>query len=1002
MRQFSLLDQIEEELQSHPLPAPADTGQAGRGFDDWSSAIAATEHDDLVTATARPIGKALLSSLFGNSPFLGKCVIRDPGFFADLISQPPDATLATIFHDMEFSHYADRPVSELMASLRRKKHHVSLLTAIADITTLWTVEQVTGALSEFAERATQLAVSRLLADQATAGNLDLPWLSDPEIEDPAIGSGFTVLGMGKLGGRELNYSSDIDLIILYDDENIRYTGDRSLGECMVRLTRELVTIMQKRTVDGYVFRTDLRLRPDPRATPPALSMSAAEIYYESTGLNWERAAMIKARPIAGDEITGNEFLNRISQFVWRKHLDFAAVQDIHAIKHQIHRHHKHGDISVLGHDVKLGRGGIREIEFIAQAHQLISGGRDVRLRARGTCKVLAILTETGHMEADAAQELTAAYRFLRTLEHRIQMVNDEQRHDLPNSTEGLAHISGFMGFDNVDNFCEEVLGHLRTVHRHYQRVFDDDVPQGEGALAQIANVGESDPAAIQTLTDLKFANPEQALAIIHGWNQAPYRAMRYERARALLSDLVPPLLTAVSKTADPDGALRHFDGFLGVLPEGVQLFSLLHANHWLLDLLAEIMGSAPRLATLLGRNTGLLDSVLGTEFLEPLPDPSVLADDLEKTLDQARDYQDILDLSRSWANDHRFRIGIQVLRNTVSPTQASRSQSDLADVIVRALLPRVIGEFSIQHGTFPNSDMCVLAFGKLGGQEMTFTSDLDLVFLYRIEEAEQSDGPKPLSPGTYFARLSQRFINALSAPTGEGRLYEVDMRLRPSGQSGPIAQTIEGFAKYQRESAWTWEHMALTRARVVSAGHELKHDVEAVVQSVLVTPRPAGGLVVDVAEMRRKLRQEFGKDDIWSIKHTPGGLLDVEFIVQYLTLKHASENTELLCTNTGDSLHQLTKAGVLSESQSQLLLEAFHLYTAVQSLIRLCTENGFDENTAPPDFRSALAHAAGTSDFNSLTQLLQDVEANVYSYFDELIVQPAAKEADIQNARIQD
>jgi [glutamine synthetase] adenylyltransferase / [glutamine synthetase]-adenylyl-L-tyrosine phosphorylase len=991
MHQFSLLDQIADRHAITPLPAPADQEQAARRYNDWAELTLKSEHKSLDGISGHPGGQALLSSLFGNSPFLTNCLLRNPLYFGTLVSQSPEITLGDILKDLSFANHASDSVADVMALLREKKHQIALLTAVADISNLWSLQQVTHALSDFAQQATHLGVARLLADLAKAGQLDLPWKNQPEIDDPCVGSGFTILGMGKLGGRELNYSSDIDLIVLYDDETLRYTGDRSLGECMVRMTRELVKIMQTRTADGYVFRTDLRLRPDPRATPPALNMAAAEAYYESTGLNWERAAMIKARPIAGDLHAGSQFLERISPFVWRKHLDYAAVQDIHAIKHQIHSHHGIGAIQVAGHDVKLGRGGIREIEFIAQAHQLISGGRDPQLRERPTCRILQILADTEQMAPEATRGLIAAYEFLRTLEHRIQMVNDEQTHNLPDDPKGVDWIAIFMGYPDVADFSEALLGHLRRVHKYYENIFEDDIPQGDDTLARIVGAGESDPVIVDALAALDFKNPQGAFDIVHGWSLAPYRAMRYERARTLLADLVPALLVAVSSTADPDGALRRFDDFLKVLPEGVQLFSLLHANPWLLELLAEIMGSAPRLAMILGRNTGLLDGVLGAEFLTALPDVDDLSKDLDQTLSRARDYQDVLDLSRRWTNDHRFHVGIQVLRNTVSPAQAVMSLSDLADVAIRTLLPLVEREFAEQHGKFPGAEMCVLALGKLGGRELSFTSDLDLVFLYELADAEQSDGPKPLPPSVYFARLSQRFINALSAPTGEGRLYEVDMRLRPSGGAGPIAQTVAGFAKYQNHDAWTWEHMALTRARVVVASDALATKVRETINRVLSAPREAKKLVADVADMRNKLRSEFGTDNVWQVKQVQGGLLDVEFIAQYLALKHGAEHPAAVHANTGSVLTALMDAAVLDRDTGDLLLTAFELYTAVQNLIRLCTENDFAEATAPADLRLALCTTTGAEGFGALKQLLIDTEARVYSVFNTLIADPATK-----------
>ena len=991
MRQFSLLEQISALTIGSALPAPFDREQAARGIEDWCARAKESGIMGLADAARNPVGGRLLATLFGNSPFLGNCLLRDLPFCDALLCQSADMTLTGILDDLAYPGPEPRSLSQIMQLLRQRKHQIALLAAVADVSGLWSLEQVTGALSDFAQCALQLTISQLLADQVVAGIIVLP--QGVESDDPAADSGFTVLGMGKLGARELNYSSDIDLIILYDDEIMESVGDRSLGECMVWLTRDLVRAMQERTADGYVFRTDLRLRPDPGATPAALSMIAAEIYYESVGLNWERAAMIKARPVAGDLDAGENFLGRISPFVWRKHLDYAAVKDIHAIKHQIHSHHGHGPITVAGHDVKLGRGGIREIEFTVQAQQLLTGGRDPQLRDRRTCEMLLRLGRAGHLDAGGTSELIDAYRFLRTLEHRLQMINDEQTHLVPESEAGIEHIACFMGYGGAKPFSSELLSHLEKVQARYEDQFKDDLPRDEGALAQVAASSKGSDAITNSLTALGFLQPERARKTVHSWGLAPYRAMRYERARTLLNDLVPTILTALSKTAEPDSALARFDDFLRQLPEGVQLFSLLHANAWLLDLLAEIMGGAPRLAALLGHNASLLDAVLATDFYRPLPDEKALADDFSRTLERARDYQDVLDLSRSWTNEHRFQVGVQVLRNTISPAEAGRSLSDLADIALRALLPRVEAELALKHGRLKGGEMVILALGKLGGRELTFTSDLDLVFLYQSGDADTSDGAKPLSSGTYFARLSQRLINALTALTGDGRLYEVDMRLRPSGRAGPIAQSIDGFAKYQREAAWTWEHMALTRARIVAATPDSKAKIEKLLRATLSATRDPEKLAADAAKMREKLRSEFGTDDIWRVKHARGGLLDVEFIVQFLQLKHGQNDPAVLRHNTGEALKELAAKKYLDEKDACLLEAGFTLFTAVQSLVRLCTEDTFDAASAPLGLREALTVASGEADFPALAQRLRNTEAEIHRCYQILIEHPGVSDS---------
>ena len=970
------------ELQDLPRPADADRARVGLARLREQLAEDATLRARIDALEARPPGAALLAALFGNSPFLGQCIIADPAGFFALLDHGPEARFATLMAGLRL----DDPA--LGTRLRQAKRAVALLVAVADIGGLWPLERITGALSEFAERALHLATGKLLAEAAARGELVLP---DPA--DPCTGSGLAILGMGKLGARELNYSSDIDLIVLFDETVVDYRGPRSAQECLVRITRDLVTLMQERTADGYVFRTDLRLRPDAGATAVALSMGSAELYYESQGQNWERAAMIKARSVAGDIAAGARFLKHLTPFVWRKNLDFAAIADIHSIKRQIHAHKGHGDAVVPGHDVKLGRGGIREIEFFAQTQQLIAGGRDPRLREITTVGAIGALAATGRIDRSVADDLIDAYRFLRELEHRLQMVDDQQTHQVPADPEALRQIAVFMGFADTDAFSAGLLAVLHRVQGHYAALFEQGAPLGaEGSLVFTGT--EDDPETLKTLAGLGFVEPPMVAATVRRWHHGRYAAMRSARARELLTELTPRLLAALGKTPKPDEAFLRFDEFLGRLPAGVQLFSLFMAEPELLDLMAEIMGAAPRLAGVLARRPQLFDAVLDNGFYQPPSDVAGLIAELTAALVRASDYQDELDIARRFVAEREFQVGVQVLRGRLDVDSAARGLSAVADAALGAMLDAASREFSRQHGTLPGGGMVVVGLGKLGAGEMIFGSDLDLIFIYEhAPDATASDGPSPLAPSTYFARLSHRVINALTALTGEGRLYEVDMRLRPSGNAGPVAVSLASFVRYQNEEAWTWEHMALTRGRVIAGSPDLRARTKAALRHILLRQRDEAKLFADVEDMHRRTVAQHADTNPWNIKHAKGGLLDAEFIAQALVLRHAPAHPEVLTGNTALAFDRLGTAGLLPAADARSLADAARLLRTAQMILRLCHAGG----DVTPALRALVATAWGMSDPARLEDRLAAVESGVAAHYLHLVGAPGTEYLERRN-----
>ena len=975
------------------LPKPFDEGLAKQKLADWH-AQTADQYPGLAELGSRTAVAALLAAIFGNSPFLSSSIQKAPETLENLLVAGPDEAMAGLLAALRESLPAIDAQDAFMRALRQARTRVAVITALADISGAWTLEQVITALSDFAELAVDHAVAHIVRARMAAG--ELAWTQEtgaPATPELARRAGYIVLGMGKLGGRELNYSSDIDLIVLFDTEVIRYIGRRDPHDCFIRMTRDLVKLLQERTADGYVFRVDLQLRPDPGATPVAISVDAAEIYYQSVGLNWERAAMIKARPIGGDLDAGRGFLDRIKAFVWRKHLDYVALEDIHAMKARIHTHHRHQGIKVAGQDVKLGPGGIREIEFFVSAHQLISGGRTPELRVKQTVPGLEVLRSLGTISDVDAAELTDAYRFLRTVEHRLQMTRDEQTHKIPDKPEGIAALSTFLGYESPDAFEAEVLRHLSHVKRRYDDLFSDTHTVNEDERwSRLFSAADLPAEMLADIAALGFDHPETIVELVRSWATGRFRALRTERARALLKILIPVILDAFGKTAEPTKALQRFNDFLSRLPSGVQLLTLFQANPNLLELVAEILGTAPALSDFLAHNHLLLDSVLSSGFMTRLPGERELEQDLARALLAAADFQDVMDLSRRWANERKFQIGVQLLRGIISAADAAAAHTALAEAVVRGMLAPVEEDFARRHGRIPGGGLALVAMGSFGGSETTFTSDLDLIFIYRTPGADMSsDGERPLPASQYFARLGQRIINALTALTGEGRLYEVDMQLRPSGRAGPLAVSIEGFETYQRHQAWLWEHMALTRARPVAGPLDLMADIDSLIHSVLAMPHDSDKVLFTVADMRRRMAAEFGTENPWSVKHVRGGLLDLEFIAQYLQLRHGVGDPGLFSPRTITAFENILGAGLIPSALVDELKQAWVLMDSIRGFSRQTLGGDFDPaQHASPALLGALTRSTGYADFGALEAAVLAGETRVRRIFDEMIAEPAS------------
>ncbi|KPB02293.1 bifunctional [glutamine synthetase] adenylyltransferase/[glutamine synthetase]-adenylyl-L-tyrosine phosphorylase [Ahrensia marina] len=889
---------------------------------------------------------------------------------------------------LQLGNSPDLSEAELMSSLRVLKHEAHILIALGDLAQSNSVATTTHFLSQLAENCLSSAVNWLLRSTAESGKIEIA-----DLQNPSKDCGLVILGMGKLGGRELNYSSDIDIVIYFDlnAKNMKFAEGQDATEVMSRFVRRLVRIMQERTGDGYVFRTDLRLRPDPGATPLAVNVDAALHYYESRGQNWERAAFIKARPVAGDHQAALSFLNELKPFIWRKYLDYAAISDVQSIKRQIHAHKGHGKITVHGHNLKLGRGGIREVEFFVQTQQLIAGGRAESLRHRETVEMLNRLAEEHWIDVSVRDEMSAAYSFLRRAEHAVQMVADEQTHDLPKDDEELAVIAGLLGLEDVAAFSTELMKHLKIVEKHFGDLFEDEQTLSGPAGNLVFTGGDPDPDTLNNLSAMGFERAIDIWNIVRTWHFGRYRALSSAKAREQLTALLPSLLDSFAQFGQADETLIKFDKLLAGLPAGMQLFSMLNSNRQLLGLMSKILSSAPRLANIVTARPLIFDGMLEPAFFERMPDHSELQERLNFFVGEGRVYEDVLDRLRIFAAEQRFLIGVRMLTGSIDPQTTAKALSALADMLLEKALIAVTEEVEAKHGVIEGASMCLVALGKLGSREMTAGSDVDLILIYDAPDAlAESDGQKPLTPSQYFARVTQRLIAALSAPTAEGVLYDVDFRLRPSGNKGPLATSLKAFSRYQREDAWTWEHMALTRARPVCGDPTLMEKFADERNEIICINREREQIVADIASMRLRLEKEKPAKSIWNLKMVPGGIVDIEFLTQYWMLtdlpncKAGLTNRNLNAHGAGDILRLLNEE-IIAENDRKELIEALDIYSKISQLIALCSAEKFDPQSAPKGLVEELCAATNMPDIIQLEAHLQEHSHAVRSIFEQYI-----------------
>lgn len=877
---------------------------------------------DDVTGQQQAVESALDRAL-ADSPFLSNLIDQEAPTTADLCAAMGDPVAAARLHD---------PAMPVGKRLRIERRRLALTAAVGDLAGLLDFRAVTGALSQFADYALDTSIRAAIAERVPG----------------ADATGFTAIALGKQGSSELNYSSDIDPILLFDPAALPHREREAVEESAVRIGRRVVELLQARDADGYVLRIDLRLRPSPEVTPIVLPAEAAISYYESQAVAWERAAFIRARAASGDLALGQSFLDTIRPFVWRRALDYGTIGEIRGISRRIRDHHAQGQAFGPGYDLKRGRGGIREVEFFAQIHQLIHGGRDPALRAPATLDALAVLAQAGRIDPDEAAALADAYVLLRTIEHRVQMIDDRQTHQLPQG-EALDRVARLHGLAGAPALLDLIAPHVERVGRIY------DSLDGEGRT----QVATGSAGVEQALAAAGFADSEGAARLVEGWRSPRYPALRSAPAQAALEAVLPALLTAMGEAPDPAQALARLDTMLSRLPSALNLFNLLEARPALARLLSSILCHAPTLAEALARRVELIDGLIDATALAPVGSVEELAAQM-RFREAGDDYQRLLDHVRKLVGEKRFALGAQIVAGASDPLEVSAGYARVAEAALDVLAGAAVSEFTAKHGCVPDSELVVLALGRFGGGALTHASDLDLVFLFTGDHLAESDGERPLGAVTYYNRLAQRVIAAMSVATAAGALYEVDTRLRPSGAQGPLVVSLDGFAKYQREDAWTWEHMALTRARPVFGSPAARQAVQAVIDAVLRGERPSRDIAADARKMREEMAAHKPARGPLDAKLLPGGLVDLEFAVHARQLIHRTGFDPRL----GRAIGLLAGEGLAPLE----LADAHDFLTRLLVTMRLVAPDAQIPSAAT---RPVVAHAVGVAEWDQVLASLE-------------------------------
>jgi [glutamine synthetase] adenylyltransferase / [glutamine synthetase]-adenylyl-L-tyrosine phosphorylase len=882
---------------------------------------------------------AMLPRVLAVSEFVGQVARRDAGLFDELLQQGrlfQAVAPGDLAGRVEAQALAASDEAELMQRLRVIRNREMVRLAWRDISGTAALREVVASLSELADASIHAALTWLTRRLHT--EVGVPKDAQGNVVDLAV------LGFGKLGGRELNFSSDVDLVFVYAEEGDIEGASISHHEFFVRLCRSLVRVLSEATGDGFVFRVDTRLRPFGTSGPPAISFDAMEHYYQVHGREWERYALIKARSCAGDLAAGAELLARLKPFVFRRYLDFGALESIRDMKQLIAREVARKGMSA---NVKLGPGGIREIEFIAQALQLIRAGREPKLQERATLNVLPLLVQAGYLDAAASEALMHAYVFLRTSEHRLQMVADRQTHDLPDDPIGRLRLAYGMGFPDWSAYEAELDRQRARVHAYFEDLLGAQAPARDSADTFErcwAGVTEGEEGN-EALRSAGFADHAAVAALLKGMREGSmYRALSTE-GRTRLDRLMPLLLREAAKAADSNVTITRLVNLVEAIGRRSAYFALLTENPVALTQLVNLAAASPWIATWISQHPALLDELLDPRELYALPERALLEAELDDRLKALApdDMEAQMEELREFRNAHLLRVAAAAIGPGLPPDQVGMRLAQLADVIVAACLRLSYTALVERHGP-PGGDaqhavpgFSVIGYGKLGSYELGYASDLDMIYLYQDVDGAVTTGSRSISNEQFFARVAQRLINMLTTRTAAGILYPVDARLRPSGNAGPLVTSLTAFGRYQRTQAWTWEHQALVRARPVAGDPALSTRFGDIRKEVLCRARDELVLKKDVVDMReRMLKARPPADGGFDVKHDRGGMVDIEFMVQYWVLRWAHTHPDVVRhTDNINILEALISLGVVPAERGQLLINTYRRYLSIEHRLKL-------------------------------------------------------------------
>lgn len=909
----------------------------------------------------------LVFSVGSCSPYLSKLMQRSPANLVGLLGLGPEKNIekacTLVWAACEIENIADQ-----VRELRQAKDLAALTIAMSEICGAWSTMQAAEQLSIFADAAVGAATRMALKQLFARGFIPADEHKPEEL------SGISVIAMGKHGACELNYSSDIDLVFLYDRDAV------PLAEDPRRISSEIVKLVCSRlsdqTKDGYVFRTDIRLRPDPSSSAAAVSMDAAEAYYESYGQNWERAAYIKARPVGGDIELGKRFLLMMRPFIWRKYLDYAAIEDIHSIVRQLHSAEQIRIEGIPGHNLKTGWGGIREVEFFVQTQQLVLGGKNIDLRQSGTMSAIDALAAKSVINKNAQMQLQASYEKLRKYEHRIQMIADEQTHKIPLGREALERVAAFSGFQSEEFFVADIFSTLKSVNDNFKTLFEKDTSLANGYGALSFTGVDIDNRTIDSLFSMGFERPRDIATTISRWHTGDLRATRTKRGRELLTEITPKILSALTKSERPDEAFIAFDRFLRHLPAGVQIFSLLSNNPMIFENLIKIMTISPDMGKLLAKNTHLIEVLIEGDWSMRDPQPDI--DNLVADLKELKTFEAKVNFIRRWGAEQKFNTTALILLGFIDVETAAENYTIIADTAIELMLPLARSETERLYGEI-DGHCVVIGLGRLGIRRMTSGSDVDLMFVHDAPIGATSNGPQKLSATEFFLRMVRRFIASLTAPGTEPALFEVDMALRPSGGAGPAAVSLSAFEAYYRDSAWIWEIMAMTKARIVAGNNSLADKIFKKIRLILTTKRDSDRLQKDVISMRKRIKLAKKVKDQLDVRNMDGGIIDIDFVTQYLLLCVLPYEKKTFSGPpfSNEVLPQILSADVNSQNNAAVLLKADKQYDLFIQITRAAGLYEYDPHNVGEMLNERLAESFGCNDLSELESYFADLQSVV-------------------------